>query len=77
MNVESNKYQLIPAGDSKQEIKARELIISEVFRKWYEANPSKSIYNQNLRDNIYIFVFCQLMRRFTMLQDPIIQHWLF
>ena len=44
----------VPLGDSKEEIKAREQIISDVYRKWYEENPSKAVYNEDLRDNINV-----------------------
>ena len=44
----------VPIGDSREDIKAREQIISDVYRKWYEANPSKAVYNNNLKDNINV-----------------------
>gem|GEM_PF-7011892 len=31
----------IPTGNSKADIKAREQIISNVYRQWYEKHPSK------------------------------------
>ena len=44
----------VPLGDSKEEIKAREQIISDVYRKWYKENPSKAVYNNNLKENINV-----------------------
>lgn len=44
----------IPLGDSREDIKAREQIISDVYRKWYEKNPSKAVYNVDLQDNINV-----------------------
>ena len=49
--MENTKLE-VPLGDSKEEIKAREQIISDVYRKWYEENPSKAVYNNNLKENI-------------------------
>jgi hypothetical protein len=44
----------VPLGDSREDIKTREKIISEVYRKWYEENPSKAVYNVDLQDNINV-----------------------
>lgn len=44
----------VPSGDSKQEIKMRESIISDIYRKWYEDHPSKSVFNHYLNDFINI-----------------------
>lgn len=44
----------IPSGEGKEEIKERERIISEVYRKWYADNPSKAVFNHNLKDYIHI-----------------------
>ena len=52
-NVEYNPIE-IPTGDGKDDIKIREEIISEVYRKWYENNPSKSVYNADLKDEINV-----------------------
>ena len=51
--MEKTKLE-VPSGDSKEEIKAREQIISDVYRKWYEENPSKAVYNEDLNDNINV-----------------------
>ena len=44
----------IPQGNSKDELKAREEIISQVYRKWTENNPDKRVYNRSLKDYINI-----------------------
>lgn len=44
----------IPTSDSREDIKAREQVISDVYRKWYEANPSKAVYNNSLKENINV-----------------------
>ncbi len=44
----------IPQGNSKDELKAREEIISQVYRKWIENNPDKRVYNRSLKDYINI-----------------------
>ena len=54
MITENIEKIFIPSGDTKEEIKEREKIISEVYRKWYDNNPSKSVFNHNLKDNINI-----------------------
>lgn len=43
-----------PQGNSKDELKAREEIISQVYRKWTENNPAKRVYNRSLKDYINI-----------------------
>lgn len=35
----------IPKGNTKQDIKEREKIISDVYRKWYADHPDKKVYN--------------------------------
>ena len=44
----------VPIGTNKEDIKERERIISEVYRCWYEANPSKAVFNTNLNDYINV-----------------------
>ena len=51
--MENTKLE-VPSGDSREDIKAREQIISDVYRKWYEKNPSKAVYNEDLHDNINV-----------------------
>lgn len=53
-NTNNNQNIEIPTGDSREDIKGREQIISDVYRKWYEANPSKAVYNENLKDYINV-----------------------
>jgi len=54
METQDNKPIEVPTGDTKEDIKAREDIISDVYRNWYEANPSKAVYNTNLKDYINV-----------------------
>lgn len=55
MNNTNNQKDIeIPTGDNREDIKGREQIISDVYRKWYEANPSKAAYNENLKDFINV-----------------------
>lgn len=44
----------IPQGNTKEELKARESLISEVYRKWTEANPTKRVYNRSLKDYVTV-----------------------
>jgi hypothetical protein len=39
---------IIPKGREKEDIKAREKIINETYRKWFDNNPVKCAYNRNL-----------------------------
>ena len=54
MEVQDNKTIEVPMGETKEDIKAREAIISDVYRRWYEANPSKAVYNPHLKDYINV-----------------------
>jgi len=45
---------IIPKGMQKEDLKAREKIISEIYRKWFDSNPEKNVYNPNLKDFIHI-----------------------
>ena len=55
MENTNNKQNIeIPIGDSREDIKGREQIISEVYKKWYEKNPSKAVYNESLKDYINV-----------------------
>ena len=38
----------------KENLKAREKIINEIYRKWSDSNPDKCTYNHNLKDFIHI-----------------------
>ncbi len=44
----------IPLGNSKEDYKLREEIISQVYRRWVENNPAKRVYNRSLKDYINI-----------------------
>ncbi len=44
----------IPQGNSKEDFKQREEIISLVYRQWIDANPDKRVYNRSLKDYINI-----------------------
>ncbi|MBQ6157201.1 MAG: hypothetical protein IJK22_11450 [Bacteroidales bacterium] len=45
---------IIPQGNSKEALKQREEIISQIYRTWTENNPTKQVYNRSLKDNINI-----------------------
>lgn len=44
----------IPKGNSKDDIKQRELIIRQFYQKWKEDNPSQRKFNLTLKDFINI-----------------------
>ena len=44
----------IPQGNSSEEIKQREKIIRDFYRKWKEENPSQRRYNLSLKEYINI-----------------------
>ncbi|MCL2312670.1 MAG: hypothetical protein FWC41_09355 [Firmicutes bacterium] len=52
-NIYIENY-VIPKGMEKEDLKAREKIINEIYRKWFEHSPNKCAYNRNLKDFIYI-----------------------
>ena len=54
MDAQDNKIIEVPLGNTKKDIKAREAIISEVYRNWYNANPSKAVFNANLNESINV-----------------------
>lgn len=45
---------IIPKGNSIEEIKQREKIIRDFYRKWKEINPSQRRYNMSLKEYINI-----------------------
>ena len=45
---------IIPQGNSKEALKQREEIISQVYRIWTDNNPTKRAYNRSLKDNINV-----------------------
>ena len=54
MDAQNSKIIEVPMGNGKEDIKARETIISDVYRHWYEANPSKAVFNTYLKDFINV-----------------------
>ena len=44
----------IPTGISKEDIKKREEIIYNFYDKWFEANPTKKVYNIHLKEYINV-----------------------
>ena len=52
--MNNNETINIPIGTNKEDIKERERIISDMYRRWYEANPSKAVFNANLNDYINV-----------------------
>ena len=54
MDAQDNKTIEVPMGNTKKDIKTRETIISDVYRHWYEANPSKAAFNANLGEHINV-----------------------
>ena len=44
----------IPTGNTKEDIKAREKVISDFYCKWIAEHPLKKVYNINLKDDINI-----------------------
>ena len=53
-NTKTPRTPSIPEGSSKEDIKAREKIISDFYRRWKVNNPSMKRYNLNLKDYINI-----------------------
>ena len=45
---------IIPLGNSKEDFKIREDIISQVYRRWIEENTDKRVYNRSLKDYINV-----------------------
>lgn len=54
MKADNLTKTFVPSGDATKDIREREKIISEVYRKWYDNNPTKSVFNHNLNDYINI-----------------------
>ncbi len=44
----------IPKGREKEDIKAREKIINAIYRKWTAENFEKCLFNNDLKDFIYV-----------------------
>lgn len=45
---------IIPKGNTKEELKLREEIISQAYREWTTANPDKKVFNSSLNNYIHI-----------------------
>lgn len=45
---------IVPSGNTQEEIKERSRIIFDFFKEWEEKNPSKCIYNRNLKSEIHV-----------------------
>ena len=60
MNITENNNNIyiedytIPKGREKEDIKAREKIINAIYRKWTAENPEKCLFNEDLKDFIYV-----------------------
>lgn len=44
----------IPLGITKEEIKIREKLIKDFYAHWIEKNPSKKVWNENLKAHIHV-----------------------
>ena len=45
---------MIPTGTVKEDIKVREKIIKDFYAKWISEHPDKKIWNNNLKDFIFV-----------------------
>lgn len=60
----------IPVGVTKEDIKVRERIIKDFYSKWISENPEKKIWNEDLKDYIFVkFIsinetYCKAARRY-------------
>jgi len=45
---------VIPKGMEKANLKAREKVISEIYRRWFDRNQDRCVYNIDLKDFIHI-----------------------
>ena len=48
------KLKIIPTGNSKEDIKTRERIISDFYYEWKRSNPTQRLFNIDLKDYINI-----------------------
>ncbi len=48
------KFKNIPTANTKEDIKAREKIISDFYQEWKRNNPTQRLYNIDLKDYINI-----------------------
>jgi len=60
MNITDDNHNIyienytIPKGTAKEDIKAREKIINDIYRKWFDSNPDKCAYNYHLEEFIHV-----------------------
>ena len=54
IKMETIYINSIPRGETEEEIKARKRIIIDFYYHWQQNNPSKRLYNRNLRDYINV-----------------------
>ena len=48
------KLKNIPTGNSKEDVEVRKKIIKDFYKQWEKNNPSKKLYNYNLKDYINV-----------------------
>ena len=48
------KLKNIPIGNSKEDVEVRKKIIKDFYKQWEKNNPSKKLYNYNLKDYINV-----------------------
>jgi hypothetical protein len=53
-NIYIDYNYTIPKGREKEDIKAREKIINAIYRKWTAENPEKCMFNEDLKDFIFV-----------------------
>jgi len=52
LNLMSKTSIEIPTGTTLEEIRARKKIIRDFYATWNAANPTKQVFNANLREGI-------------------------
>ncbi len=68
------KFKNIPTANTKEDIKAREKIISDFYQEWKRNNPTQRLYNIDLKDYINILTYL-LLRLLNMLLGTIFPRW--
>ena len=48
------ELKIIPTGNSKEDVELRKKIIKDFYKQWERNNPSKKLYNYNLKDYINV-----------------------
>jgi len=48
------ELKIIPTGNSKEDVEVRKKIIKDFYKQWEKNNPSKKLYNYNLKDYINV-----------------------